>query len=168
MGFVPGKEVVTMKNAWSAFRGQGKLAISVVAALLMLAVGGLSVALAAGGGSDERSNRDRFVPGPMHGIALAPDPGIEADMEEFHECMSAEGFDPPEPAERPEISERPPKGLDQAFETCGDLLPRGMPPGPPIMGPGPAGAIECRSWPGGEDHERHSDRSGSAEESSGE
>ena len=157
-----------MKKAWSGFRTQGKLAISVVAALLMLAVGGLSVALAAGGGSDERPNRDRFVPGPMHGIALAPDPEIDADMEEFHECMSAEGFEPPEPAERPEISERPPKELDQAFETCGDLLPEGMPPGPPTMGPGPTGAIECRALPGAEDHERNSERSGSAEDPSGE
>jgi hypothetical protein len=152
------KEVVTMKRAWSAVRAKGKLAISMVVALLVLAVGGLSVALAAGGenGNDDRSGRDEFAPpGPFNKAAPAPDPELEAEMEEFRDCMSAEGFDPPEPSERPDISEGPPEGLSDALEKCQDLLPEGMPPGPPGMGPPPGGmpppggAIECKARPEG-------------------
>jgi hypothetical protein len=138
-----------MKRIWSVMKGQGKLALSLLVGVLVLAVGGLSVALAASGGNNDGSERDRFAPGEFHVRAPAPalDPKLEAEMEDFRECMSDEGFDPPEPSERPDISEGPPEGLSDAFEKCEEFLPEGMPVPPPGAGPGRGDAMVCAGPP---------------------
>jgi hypothetical protein len=155
-----------VKNALAYLRSRGKIAMAVALGASMLAVGGLSVALAAGDGN-ERPDREEFVAGPFDHVVPAPAPNAEtrAEMEKFDECMADEGFPPPEPGERPDISDGPPEGLDEAFEECENLLPEGLPHPPPGAGPGPGGHLECRAIPEGEGSEHDEDRSDSAGES---
>jgi hypothetical protein len=152
-------------KAWNALRAHGKFAIAAIGAIMALAIGGLSVALAQSGGSDERADRDQVVrAAPPFEREL--DPELEAQMEEFRECMSDAGSEPPEPARRPDISEGPPEGLPDALEECEELLPGGGFPGPPHMGP-PPGVMDCDGLPK-PPHLERSGESGSAEEQSGE
>lgn len=132
-------------------RGRGGAALLV--GLSLMIAGGLAVSLAAAQGDAEQDPSGSGGSRSADAQEGAPhEPSAEDQMatEEFRACMSDEGFEPPEPGERPERTEDgPPEGLSDALEQCRDLLPEGGPPG---FGPGPGhGGPGCHGLPPGEE-----------------
>ncbi len=132
-------------KSWLSSRPRGIAALT--AGLAITVIAGLAVSLAAaqdGNGSRESE------PTSKDGTPPEPPAEVQEAMEEFRACMTEEGFEPPEPGERPEGSEDgPPEGLSDALEECGDVLPEDGPPGVgPGHGPGGPG---CHGMPPGAD-----------------
>lgn len=95
------------RGAWIAVGGVSALALGLLVALV--------VALA-GAGSDEAPDA------PEAPAVLTPGgaPGAE-----FQDCMSENGFEPPEPGVQ---QQAPPAGFEDALEACRHLLPEGAAP----------------------------------------
>jgi hypothetical protein len=96
------------RAAWIAVGGVSALALGLAVALV--------IALAGAGDDDE--------PGTPQGPAVLTPGG--APSEEFQDCMSENGVEPPQPGVP---QQAPPAGLEEALEACRDLLPEGAEPG---------------------------------------
>lgn len=135
--------------------GRERFGAALASAVAVLLVGGFAVSFAASGTDSDRSGSDESAKQgtASSGDGERPEPSAEqrAAMEEFRDCMSGEGFDPPQPGERPERSEDgPPEGLKDAFEKCRDSLPERPEGARPGHGPGGPG---CHGMPPADDAE---------------
>jgi hypothetical protein len=163
----------------------GPLGLSLLAAAIT-AVGVAAVSMADSGsdnkGNDSGSGVETFqapAPGGGVGVMSIRGPNLSAadrqKMEEFRQCMQANGAPaPPDPGEI-DPSQGPPKPpsqaeqdqLQKAWEACKDKLPEDMqkagPPEVHICGPGPGAPGEER---GKQQNEDQSNDSGSEESSS--
>lgn len=134
------------KRSGAIVRRLGPLGLSVIAAAIT-AVGFAAISLAAkddnGGGSNGGGDRARF-----HAAPGGPLEDLSAEdrqkLEDFRQCMSDQGVEPPE---RPRFdSENPPEPpsaeeiqkMRQAHEACKEKLPENLQdmPGPSIGGHG--------------------------------
>jgi hypothetical protein len=93
------------RTGWIAVGGVSALAFGLAIALV--------IALATAGDDDD---------------AAAQPPGLVspggAPSDEFQDCMSENGVEPPEPGT---LQTQPPAGLEQALEACRHLLPEDAP-----------------------------------------
>jgi hypothetical protein len=114
-----------------------------IVGVLALAVAAIAVTVASASDAD---SEDRFE--PRGDVALAPPPDLDV-VGDFKDCMSEHGVDVPEPGEpfdAPRGTHAPSAEERQAFEACGNKLPRP-----------PAGAVVFGGRPDSEAFEKFRD-----------